>query len=372
MASTSVHVVIPAAVDGPRPDGRPTWMLTHPRGHFVIAEVVSLLDLAHVGSVTLGVKRKHIDEFCKGDVDAITNKIRSQLPPATAALFRIHVLGTETTSAPHTVVEMIRGCHIQGAIFVKDCDGSFSHKVTAANVVVGLKVTPQNAQHVENLPSKSFLVHNNGIVSSIHEKKMVSDVFCVGGYGFDSAQSFVDAFEAVEKTKTVAESALGAKVKMFTSHIIQEQQLHGKVFSVSFTPSFEDWKTENGWRRYTHEHLNAIVQLEGVLFAVPEKCALISINDYSPVAGNIAYLQELFRTHKVHIVITSTQPEAERTVVTALLAKHDVPHDSLMMGMMGCTTAMVGAYGGVVEHPSVVSYSVPNGNAQLGTLLHLR
>jgi hypothetical protein len=368
----SVTVIIPAG----REDPKPCWLRTHPNGNLVIVELLRLLDLTDVHHVIVATTTSHVERWCAGSTAALEQFVQNRLPAHVR--FEIFMCSRPTAHAADTVATVIRSKGVSGPLFIKDQDGSFAHKVQCGNYVVGMRVT--ESCQIDALPTKSFIEATGSLLSSIHEKKIVSDMICVGGYGFESSADFLTSLEHVEAlhrtAKTVLEDVSSLPpIRIFISHVVQQQLLlEGKVFAVDLTDAFFDWKTDDGWRRFCKSYRNVEVSLEGVLF-INERAkrdvvsAYLDEPDMEPISANIAYLRHLDRS-RTHITLRTSRAESSRRHLERLLAEHGVPYDCLICSSLHATTFVVGAYGEDVPHPSSVSHAFPEGAPQLGQVLH--
>jgi hypothetical protein len=383
MTERTVTLIIPAARDSA--DGRPTWLRVHPlTSEILLISILRALDLTRVRRVLLVVKQDHIDRFFegrKGDLEDYVMAEGTRLPPSTVS-FEVVILQSETSSGPETVLRAIQQQGVEGPIFVKDSDGSFDHQIDAGNYVVGYKVTGSPDELIHSLPQKSFLGATGHVLTVIQEKQMISDIISVGGYAFESAAQFAAAYAAVTKIHHDAELCLRgvsghAVPRMFLSHIVQSMMLsNNSVFGVSYCSGFDDWKSEAAWRSFLARFQNVVLQLEGVLVTAVEGTSIVklaggAVEAFSPVTQNIAYVRNLFKAGHSRIVIASSRPEAQRRSVERLLESYGVPYHVLLLGQMGSTTFVVSSYGNGQPHPSSVSYCLPSGASQLGSILHL-
>jgi hypothetical protein len=111
---------------------------------------------------------------------------------------KIVVLEEPTTGPADTVYQTILKGDInrQDSVLIKDSDGFYNSDVLEGNViyVCNLNKNP----HIKNVHAKSYTVTNDqGLIVSVVEKQIVSNNFCAGGYQFESAGSFMAAFDAV-------------------------------------------------------------------------------------------------------------------------------------------------------------------------------
>ncbi|CUE75758.1 Hypothetical protein, putative [Bodo saltans] len=391
VATLSATVIIPAARDGYGPSGKPCWLREHPAGLLVIHHLLSSLDLALVPRVIIATTAAHVQRWLKGDPTSLVAHLKSSgvVPASTEVV--VLPIEQETSSAADTVACAIRQCNVEGSIFIKDQDGCFRHRVVpGADYVVGLRLT-ENCE-VENLPSKSFLLTTGALLSNIVEKRVVSDVICVGGYAFQQASGFLESLAAVERihervaqnlnigsssSSTSAQSAAAQPHRIFLSHLVQYQMLHqGKVFSVELSQTFSDWKSDAAWRRYVQRFRNVEVTIEGVLFSSQDSNDVmgnIGTANWKPVEANIEYLRSL-PIDRTHITLRSSRPVADEQKIRALLEASKVPFNNLILSSFSSTTFLVTAYsadGDHTSHPSGVAYNIPESSRQqLGSVLH--
>lgn len=391
-----VTVIIPAAATT---KGLPSWCRLHPKGHIILEDVLKCLDLENVSRVVLALRREHLAKFCESDAGRLEKLVSKKcFDPSRRVVpkFEVFIMEIETASAPETVVHVLHSLKISGPIFIKDSDGSFRHKVLPANYVVGLKIDTNS--DVEHLAAKSFLEITGTLLTNIQEKQIISDTISVGGYGFQDACEFIQSVQALLKIKDHINLVMGGPTdrgtapvsassssspspqtvsRLFISHVIQHMMVSSKIlFAVDLTEAFDDWKTEIGWRRFVQKHQNVLVYLEGVLFQ-PNTTNVLDLLEEGPlkvlpIQQNIEYLRKIRAAHRSRIVILTNRPESERAAVEALLQEHGVPFDQVVFQLMACTAFMVNSYSeDGLQHPSAISYCVPAGSSQLGSVLHL-
>ncbi|MEJ7682687.1 MAG: hypothetical protein WKG06_33485 [Segetibacter sp.] len=125
-----------------------------------------------------------------------------------------------TKDQPETVYQAIKSGKIEGPILIKDSDNRFNFNYKGNNVVcfedlndVGL-IKPKNKSYIQ--------VNNEGTIINIIEKKVISSSFCVGGYGFESAQQYINAYEALHD--------LGEKYisNIIYQEILGEKDIYGR------------------------------------------------------------------------------------------------------------------------------------------------
>ena len=130
-------------------------------------------------------------------------------------------LDKPTSSQAETIYTEIKKHDIKGPIFIKDADNMCilnSNLKKNSVLVYPLENTPiVDPQH------KSYVaIDDQNFVVNIIEKKVVSNLFNCGGYSFNSALDFVEAYEAVQMFEDITSH-------MYISHIIYWLILNKKL-----------------------------------------------------------------------------------------------------------------------------------------------
>jgi hypothetical protein len=127
-------------------------------------------------------------------------------------------------------------------MLVKDCDNFFKHEVnTSGNYVCVSHIGDHDV--LKKLSAKSFVISNEqGIITSIIEKQVVSDTFCVGGYKFESAELFASTFESISMDREI-----------FVSDVIQQLLHNGHVVSEKSVTDYIDVGTADDWFEFNNK-----------------------------------------------------------------------------------------------------------------------
>lgn len=133
------------------------------------------------------------------------------------------ILDDYTRSEPETVYKAIQKKHIEGFIFIKDAVSIFDTEIIEDNSVYTYnleamkRIIPGTLSYVK--------VDELNTINTICEKKVISNQFCAGGYGFKSAAEFCEYFL---KWKTVCQDK--SSENFYISHIIFDMILHNNLF----------------------------------------------------------------------------------------------------------------------------------------------
>lgn len=141
----------------------------------------------------------------------------------------IVVLENPTISQPETIYQTIQQAHIEGAIFIKDADCSFTGEIVPQNGVV---IYPLESLPWVNPQNKSYVaVDDNFYVTNIIEKKIISHYFLAGGYCFEDAQLYCRYYEPFAGQKG-----------LYLSHIIYSMLLDKHLFRPILATEYTDFE----------------------------------------------------------------------------------------------------------------------------------
>ncbi len=143
----------------------------------------------------------------------------------------IVVLEEPTISQPDTIYQTIQKAHIQGAIFIKDADCSFSGEILPQNGVV---IYPLESLPWVNPQNKSYVaVDDNFYVTNIIEKKIISHYFLAGGYCFEDAELYCRYYLPFAEQKG-----------LYLSHIIYSMLLDKHLFRPILATQYTDFEMQ--------------------------------------------------------------------------------------------------------------------------------
>lgn len=300
-------IILCAGASSRFPNSRPKWLLTHPNGKYLFQRSVE--GLRGEKSVHLAVLREHLEQQT-----IPIGELRNLVPDMNLVIFD-KPTASQAASAQRAL-EMIEP---KGPVFFKDCDSYFIHQLVDHNhVVVG---------QVENdapldFASKCFVQSDNvGRITNIVEKKIISHEFAIGGYGFNNAQIFSNAFKACP-------NQLG---ELYLSHVVLSAMLQGQVFTSVPGLKYEDYGTPAAFRAEVAKYGTIFVDLDGTLLKSAGRLGPVSWGHGAPIPENIAEIARLYATGRYRIVITTARPSSLYGLTIAELAAHKIPCHQVMM-----------------------------------------
>ena len=200
-------------------------------------EVLNRMDLRNVNSIHFIILRQH------DDIYDISRKIKAAIKFYEERYEDIDIIiskvNNPTISQAQTIYDEIIRHDIIGPIIIKDADNACDMDLYNCKgnfvFVYPLELTPLvDPQH------KSYIsVDDQNFVTNIIEKRVVSNLFNCGGYGFNNAEDFRTAYEALMAFEDIHNH-------MYISHIIYWLMLNK---SLKFRPieatGYEDFEIKN-------------------------------------------------------------------------------------------------------------------------------
>lgn len=322
-----MNLIIPMAGRSSRfPDLKPKWMLTHPSGKFMVIEAIRGLNLDEFEFIYFIYLTEHENQhsFLKG--------FKEELEDA-----RLHKkikfvgLDEPTRDQPETVLQGIVKGGIKGPILIKDSDNYFQATIHPRNAVcyadlnkVGL-IKPRNKSYVT--------IDAQGNVLNIVEKLVISSSFCVGGYSFANAQSFIDALKKLDTTR-----------ERYISHVIYQLMLEGQTFQAIETQHYSDWGTVEDWDRFKRSYGTLFVDLDGTLVRNSSVHFPPYVGESDALPANADIIRRLQQSGKFEIIITTSRPEKYRKVTEQQLERLGIQCKSLLMGLLHSKRIIINDY----------------------------
>jgi hypothetical protein len=347
-----MNLIIPVAGQSLRfPDLRPKWLLTHPCGNLMLAEAIRGLTIPHLERIYLTVLASHMDEFkCREGIKEQFRQIGLD------DKLTIVELDAPTRSQPETVARTIVRQKIQGPICIKDSDNFFRLQLPKGNFV---SVVDLNSVGFINPSNKSYAgINENHIITNIVEKRVISNYFCCGAYGFEDASDFLQYF-----------NQLSSLDDLYISHLIYQMILEDNAFTASICTEYVDWGTLKDWNRYKSQFGTVFIDLDGVL-------VLNSAEFFEPMWGqtdglaeNICVINRLFDSGKVQVIITTSRKESVREITLQQLKRVGVRYHQIIFGLNHGKRIVVNDYARSNPFKSCDAVNIARNSTELGEML---
>jgi hypothetical protein len=328
---------------------RPKWLLTMPDGALMFEKAISQLNLNQFERVVLICLREHLDKYVSEEnLIKILNGFEHKN-------IDLCILDQPTRSQSQTVVEAISRCSIAGAIYIKDCDNTFAANFHGGNEISVLQLCEVGLIDAKN---KSYVtVDSIGNVTNIVEKQVISNFFCCGGYGFESTEAFIQAYESIEQSSEI-----------YISHVIYKMLLDGQKFGVERASNYIDWGTLREYRHYCKSFVTIFCDIDGVIFKNGSKFGKVGWKT-EPISENLNKLFQLQQEGRLYLVITTSRPDSEMQYIKDRLSEYGIKGDKYVMGLPHSKRILINDYSATNPFPSAFSINIERDGENLSTML---
>ena len=150
--------------------------------------------------------------------------------------FGLVVFEKQTQSQIETIRDIITTWKVTGPIQIKDCDNQFEPRaITIEDHNKNFIAYSRLQGVIFNPESKSYLeLNENNEIVNVVEKKIISDKFCCGLYGFESVEDFMYYSQGCS----------------YVSEVVFKMILDKKVFTGMSVEKYEDWGTLEAFQYY--------------------------------------------------------------------------------------------------------------------------
>lgn len=340
-----MEIIMPVAGLSTRfPNMRPKYTLTDYSGRMMIEQ--SFTPYIGRNHITIGILKEHNDLYQTEKY--LKNTYGDQLS--------VIILENRTTGPADTVNQIIQCAGlINDPILIKDCDSFFDYPSISDNGVCVSRV--EDHEYVKRLAGKSFVISNNqGIITSIVEKQVVSNKFCVGGYKFESAKLFSDTYK----------SLINARVtEIFVSHVIEECLNNSIVFKEFIVSNYVDVGTANEWFDYNDKNV-IFCDIDGSIIHAQGKHEYY--DDPIPLKENIARLQSMIKDGS-SIIFTTARPKSIDNRTIEMLEGLGFSNVQLISGLPNARRILINDYNAANPFPRAVAVNLKRDSDNLSDFI---
>ncbi len=216
------------------------------------------------------------------------------------------ILDRPTSSQSETVFETLMRTGLDEPFMVKDSDNYFGistieepyNYVSVASLNDFDQINPRNKSYVQ--------VDQEDIIVNFREKKVISDLFSVGGYYFANPRDFIAAYTELSKGAQVASNEL------YLSEVIAFMILNGHVFKARRVKDYQDWGTVHEWRRKLEGGRVFLVSVDGFLFERGSRFFAPSFENVRPNDLAVQAIKDLAGRQHMIVYLSIRPPEQEQ------------------------------------------------------------
>jgi hypothetical protein len=336
-------IIIPAAGQSSRFNTRPKPFLTNPNGNLMLKDCLS--GIKYDCSIIITVLREHLQKYCDNDVDIIKKAVGKDVT--------VHVLENATGSQCETIYQTLIDLNIVSQpIFIKDVDNRFDVVLKSINGVCYSTISSTT----KNLAGKSYITHEDNLITNIVEKSVISNYFCVGGYSFENCDDYIRVYERIKNREE----------EIYTSDIIKE--LLPNNFEPLIVDNYHDWGTYDDWVSYKDSFRTIFCDIDGTLFENSGQFTTPGWGDAEPIYENLNYIKEMQKKYNVQLILTTSRKEEYREITKIQLENYGVKYDRLIMGLYHCRRYLINDYSLTNPYPTAVSINLERDSEKLKDL----
>ena len=207
--------------------------------------------------------------------------------------------------------------------------------------------------------SETVDIDSNKFIKTIVEKDVISNLFCCGGYGFDSAADFVKTYE---KLQILTKDSL---TEIYISHIIFQQILDGKQFNIEQASNFKDWGTIEDWNQYKKQYKTLFIDIDGVLVENSGEFIGKIWGTTNDIKKNKEYINKLYNTGKVRIILTTSRKSSYKCQTIDQLNLLDIKYHDIIFDLLHCQRIIINDFSDTNAYPTAKSINIPRNNNNL-------
>lgn len=347
------NLIVTAAGLSSRFEGlKPKWMLTHPKGNWMIVEALKNLDFNNIDKVYLGFLREHIEKYnCRSAIDMCLEEL------GVTDKAEVIILDERTDNQPHTVYKVIKKADIQGQVIVKEVDNTFKYDIADGNFMCYYDLNKTTSINPSN---KSYItVGKDGYISRLVEKQVISHTFGCGSYSFENTEKYCEYFEKLSNNNK----------NLFLSDIIKEMISDGHKFKPVLVSDYIDWGTKEDWFKYVRQYKTLFVDVDGTLVKSSGKYTSPHWGETDGIKENIDFLNNLYATGKVYIILTTARPSSARDVTIKQLEREGVKYDNIIFDLFHANRTLINDYGTSNPYPTCDAVNIVRNSNELERFL---
>ena len=330
-----MEIIVPAAGLSTRfPDMKPKYLLYDYKGDLMLANALKPFLYKH--NIHIGILKEHNDKYNASEY------IKHEFGDSV----NIIILDQPTRGPADTVYQIIDKVGIfNSEILIKDCDSFFDHEITEGNYVCVSKISQHEV--LKKLSSKSFTIsNNNGIITDIIEKEVVSDTFCVGGYKFSSALLYKQMF-----------NELSSQREIFVSDVIGRCINNLNIFTEKIVSNYIDVGTAQDWFDYNDKPV-IFCDIDGTIIQAQSRVGDKSYDKTPvPLQKNINRLLEL-QSKGAQFVFTTSRENQYKGMTRDMLYSLGFASFDLITGLQNSRRILINDFNNANPYPRAESINL--------------
>jgi hypothetical protein len=349
-------LIMPMAGSSSRyPGVRPKWSLTHPTsGDMMFIDSIRHLNFDNIKKLVLIMRNDHLEQYKPGIIKQLS-AAEKDLNIKTSEI--VEIKPEDTNGPADTLALGIKALNIEGAICAKDCD---FHGVVSLNPGNWIGVAELEKAGMLNAGNNSYVTTKNNIITNIAEKKVISNLFCTGFYGFEDAQQYLASYKKIKDN--VPENSI------FISHVIYQMLIDGIRFNTRIVDNYISWATAVEWHKYCSKYAVLFVDIDGVLVQRASKYTGNEWGNTKPITQNIQILNKA-RDNGAYIIITTSRSSSSSHVTETQLQQVGMCWDKIIYDLPASQRILINDFAPSAPYPSCSAINIPRDATNLDQYL---
>ena len=326
---------------------RPKFLLTDYQGRMMLE--LAAQPYLNKNKIHIVVLQQHEDEF--------------NIKQTIASLFgddvNVVILPRLTSGPAETISQALKQIELNDTFLVHDCDSVFDHTTLST----GNRICVDSLDKHSTLrapANKSYVeVNDQDIVLCTIEKKIISDLFCVGGYQFASALEYQQAFTELKNSR------LG---EIYISSVIDHMISKGAVFVADRINNFIDLGTKEDWQKF-NDKPTIFCDIDGTLI---KNQAAFGKNTYdtTPIVlqNNVDILKKYLKDG-AEIIFISARPKIWFKQTRDILDNLGFAECQLLVGLHHSSRILINDFAPSNPYPSAVAVNITRNSDTLNHFL---
>lgn len=270
----------------------------------------------------------------------------------------IIILETPTQGPAETVYQALMRLNLSGPFMVRDCDSFFDMRTVDGNAVH--TSTLSENLNLAGAAALSYVIQNDqGTITNIVEKQVVSDTFCVGAYQFASADEYKTAYTSL---KTFGK-------ELFISNIISYMISQGQIFNTAPVKNYVNVGTLKEWLAF-NDRPTIVCDIDGVVCYSQSSLGSNSYDrkQYTPIQKNVDTLHK-YMSRECKIVFMTARPYEFKNVTRKMLNELGFGECELIMDINHAKRIIINDFAGSNPYPSCEAVNLERNSDKLNLLL---
>ena len=329
------------------PVRRPKWLLTAPTGELMVRRAADSVPPESVGEIIVAFLREAEDKY------HCTEAVRR----AFDGRVRCVMLDEPTAGPAETVCRVIEQANLTGPICIKDSDSFFRADSLPDSSFLAV-VDIRQRQRLSRPGHKSYVrLNDQGVVSDVVEKNIVSNLISCGLYGLLDPGVFTTEFNKLAR--------LTGHKRLFVSHILSSAVLHGEICHPTYVNDYVDLETNQDLAEFRANYATIVLDIDGVIFKNQSGFFPPFWGDpVEPIQPNIDHVREL-QAQGAQLIFMTARPEAFREVTRVALEQAGLKPHALIMDCMHGTRFLVNDFAQTNPYPSAVAINIERNKPSL-------